>query len=161
MTGTAAKGGNHKKPQKTTKTTIDRNNQINRQYDPEIIDTCTQRVPVGAFFPDHCRTSDCLHPRKASDGSAFADRESQRLQFLLQQHTFYSSTLPDQNAVVSVEAAGESIEKVLDRLLAGLSVSYEIRDDRQIILTARDEKTSGEENSRNARGGGIFRFQVQ
>ena len=69
---------------------------------------------------------------------------------------FYSSTLPDQNAVVSVEAAGESIEKVLDRLLAGLSVSYEIRDDRQIILTARDEKTSGEENSGNARGGGNF-----
>lgn len=69
---------------------------------------------------------------------------------------FYSSTLPDQNAVVSVEAAGESIEKVLDRLLAGLSVSYEIRDDRQIILTARDEKTSGEENSGNARGGGEF-----
>ena len=54
---------------------------------------------------------------------------------------FYSSTLPGQDARVSVEATDWSIGKVLDTMLAGLDIAYEIRDDRQIILTVKEDKT--------------------
>ncbi len=48
---------------------------------------------------------------------------------------FYSNELPGIKTAVSVEAEGWSIEKVLDTMLSGLGIAYEIRDDRQIILT--------------------------
>ena len=54
---------------------------------------------------------------------------------------FYSSMLPGQDARVSVEATDWSIGKVLDTMLAGLDIAYEIRDDRQIILTVKEDKT--------------------
>ena len=54
---------------------------------------------------------------------------------------FYSSTLPGKDARVSVEATDWSIGKVLDTMLAGLDIAYEIRDDRQIILTVKEDKT--------------------
>ncbi|MCM1178050.1 MAG: SusC/RagA family TonB-linked outer membrane protein [Bacteroides sp.] len=47
---------------------------------------------------------------------------------------FYSSTLPDKDAKVNVKADGMSIREVLDALLAGLDISYEIRDNNQVVL---------------------------
>ena len=65
---------------------------------------------------------------------------------------FYSSTLPGKDSAVSVEADGWSIGKVLDTMLAGLGISYEIRDDRQIILTAEAPETSKQTSSGNETG---------
>lgn len=65
---------------------------------------------------------------------------------------FYSSTLPGKDSAVSVEADGWSIGKVLDTMLAGLGISYEIRDDRQIILTAETGNTAGQASSAGESG---------
>lgn len=54
---------------------------------------------------------------------------------------FYSSELPGRDAVVSVSAKNKSIEEVMDVLLKGLPVSYEIKD-RQIILSKKAETPS-------------------
>lgn len=50
---------------------------------------------------------------------------------------FYSNLLPDQDAVVSVRATGSSIESVMDELLKGLGIKYEVKPDKQIILTEK------------------------
>ena len=47
---------------------------------------------------------------------------------------FYSSVLPDKNAIVSVSAADRSINYVMDALLKGLKIAYEIKGDNQITL---------------------------
>jgi len=47
---------------------------------------------------------------------------------------FYSSALPDRDALVSVVAKDKSITYVMDSILEGLRISYEITDDRQITL---------------------------
>ena len=47
---------------------------------------------------------------------------------------FYSSVLPDKDAIVSVSATGRSINYVMDALLRGLRISYEIKEDNQITL---------------------------
>ena len=52
---------------------------------------------------------------------------------------FYSSLLPDQDAVVSVKAVDASIGYVMDKLLEGLSVSYELKPDFQIVLTEKPQ----------------------
>ena len=52
---------------------------------------------------------------------------------------FYSNVLPDQDAVVSVSAKGKDIRYVMDSLLAGLRVAYEIKDDNQITLSEKKE----------------------
>ena len=52
---------------------------------------------------------------------------------------FYSSLLPDQDAVVSVKAVDASIGDVMDKLLEGLSVSYELKPDFQIVLTEKPQ----------------------
>ena len=44
---------------------------------------------------------------------------------------FCSSLLPDQDAVVSVKAEDASIGYVMDKLLEGLNVSYELKPDFQ------------------------------
>ena len=47
---------------------------------------------------------------------------------------FYSSVLPDKNAIVSVSAADNGINYVMDALLKGLKIAYEIKGDNQITL---------------------------
>ena len=50
---------------------------------------------------------------------------------------FYSNMLPNQDAVVSVRATGSSIESVMDELLKGLGIKYEVKPDKQITLTEK------------------------
>ena len=50
---------------------------------------------------------------------------------------FYSNMLPNQDAVVSVRATGSSIESVMDDLLKGLGIKYEVKPDKQITLTEK------------------------
>ena len=50
---------------------------------------------------------------------------------------FYSNLLPYQDAVVSVKATDSSIESVMDDLLKGLGIKYEVKPDKQIILTEK------------------------
>ena len=52
---------------------------------------------------------------------------------------FYSNVLPDRDALVSVSAKGKDIRYVMDSLLSGLRVSYEIKDDNQITLSEKKE----------------------
>lgn len=47
---------------------------------------------------------------------------------------FYSSLLPGQDAIVSVSGKDMGINELLDKLLEGLPIAYEIKDDRQIAL---------------------------
>jgi len=53
---------------------------------------------------------------------------------------FYSSALPDRDALVSVKAENKGIVYVMNRLLAGLNISYEVLDDHQITLYEKDDK---------------------
>lgn len=66
---------------------------------------------------------------------------------------FYSSTLPDQDAVVSVKAENSTIEEVMDMLLKGLGISYRIGTDRQISLFPKE--SSGRGQSSGASGGPV------
>lgn len=52
---------------------------------------------------------------------------------------FCSSLLPDQDAVVSVKAEDASIGYVMDKLLEGLNVSYELKPDFQIVLIEKPQ----------------------
>ena len=45
---------------------------------------------------------------------------------------FYSNALPDRNTPVSVKAHDKDITYVMDRILEGLDVSYELKGDKQI-----------------------------
>lgn len=51
---------------------------------------------------------------------------------------FYSNVLPDKDALVSVKAKGKDIAHVMNILLEGLNIAYEIKSDNQIILTAKN-----------------------
>ena len=53
---------------------------------------------------------------------------------------FYSSALPDRDALVSVKTEDKDIVYVMNHLLAGLNISFEVLDDRQITLYGKDEK---------------------
>lgn len=57
---------------------------------------------------------------------------------------FYSNALPDRNTTVSVKAHDKDITYVMDRILEGLDVSYELKSDKQIALYAKpqDSKTN-------------------
>lgn len=57
---------------------------------------------------------------------------------------FYSNALPDRNTPVSVKAHDKDITYVMDRILEGLDVSYELKSDKQIALYAKpqDSKTN-------------------
>ena len=57
---------------------------------------------------------------------------------------FYSNALPDRNTPVSVKAHDKDITYVMDRILEGLNVSYELKSDKQIALYAKpqDSKTN-------------------
>lgn len=57
---------------------------------------------------------------------------------------FYSNALPDRNTPVSVKAHDKDITYVMDRILEGLDVSYELKRDKQIALYAKpqDSKTN-------------------
>ena len=50
---------------------------------------------------------------------------------------FYSDHLPHQDAVVSVKATNSNIESVMDDLLKGLGIKYEVKPDKQITLTEK------------------------
>ena len=54
---------------------------------------------------------------------------------------FYSNVLPNKTAHVSVIAKDKNIEWVLDRLFEGLGISYEIKDDKQIMLSSKGQVT--------------------
>lgn len=53
---------------------------------------------------------------------------------------FYSSALPDRDALVSVKAENKGIVYVMNHLLAGLNISYEVLDDHQITLYEKDDE---------------------
>ena len=53
---------------------------------------------------------------------------------------FYSSALPDRDALVSVKAENKGIVYVMNRLLEGLNISYEVLDDHQITLYEKDDE---------------------
>ncbi len=55
---------------------------------------------------------------------------------------FYSSTIADMKTKVSINAVDLSITQILDTLLEGLDISYEIQSDRQIVLTEKSNKTT-------------------
>lgn len=57
---------------------------------------------------------------------------------------FYSSLLPNLDVVVSLEVADASIEQLMDKLVKGLGIQYEIKEDKQIVLTekAKDKSVS-------------------
>lgn len=57
---------------------------------------------------------------------------------------FYSSALPDQTARINLTAKDRSIVWVLDRLFGGLGISYEIKDDRQIMLSVKKREIKEE-----------------
>ena len=68
---------------------------------------------------------------------------------------FYSSVLPDKDAIVSVSATDRSINYVMDALLKGLRISYEIKGDNQITLyekPAASNVQSGKSGSRTISG---------
>lgn len=50
---------------------------------------------------------------------------------------FYSNVLPDKETLVSVKAQAKDIAFVMDAILDGLAVSYEIKSDKQIALYAK------------------------
>ena len=50
---------------------------------------------------------------------------------------FYSDHLPHRDAVVSVKATNSNIESVMDDLLKGLGIKYEVKPDKQITLTEK------------------------
>lgn len=52
---------------------------------------------------------------------------------------FYSNVLPDKDALVSVKAKDKDIAYVMNILLRGLNISYEVNSDNQIVLTAKDQ----------------------
>ena len=53
---------------------------------------------------------------------------------------FYSSTLPDKDAVVSVVAKGKTIQEVMDMLLDGLDVAYKLDGNQVSLFPKPDEK---------------------
>lgn len=53
---------------------------------------------------------------------------------------FYSSALPDRDALVSVKAENKGIVYVMNHLLAGLNISYEVLDDHQITLYEKNDE---------------------
>lgn len=55
---------------------------------------------------------------------------------------FYSNLLPDTDAKVNVEAKNKSIEFVMNHLLEGLDVSYEVKSDKQIALSPKPKPTT-------------------
>ncbi len=61
---------------------------------------------------------------------------------------FYSSTLPDTDAIVSLEADDQSIEWIMNRLLDGLRIDYAIKADKQITLSAKRAETPQEQPQR-------------
>ncbi len=58
---------------------------------------------------------------------------------------FYSNMLPDKDARVSVSADNLSIGKVMDILLSGLDISYEIKDGNIIMLSGKRQQPSSEQ----------------
>ena len=54
---------------------------------------------------------------------------------------FYSNALPDRNTPVSVKAHDKDITYVMDRILEGLDVSYELKGDKQIALYAKPQES--------------------
>ena len=66
---------------------------------------------------------------------------------------FYSNVLPDRDTPVSVRAHAKDIAYVMDALLDGLDVSYEIKSDRQIALYARKtEENTPQSKARTVTG---------
>ena len=53
---------------------------------------------------------------------------------------FYNSSLANLNKTVSISAEKSGIEKILDSLLEGLDIAYEIKPDRQILLSPAPHK---------------------
>ena len=68
---------------------------------------------------------------------------------------FYSNVLPNKDARVSIKADNRGIEYIMDTLLSGLGISYELKSDRQIALYAGSDtgkKTVGSPVSRTVSG---------
>ena len=53
---------------------------------------------------------------------------------------FYSNALPDRNTPVSVKAYDKDITYVMDKILEGLDVSYELKGDKQVALYAKPQE---------------------
>ena len=65
---------------------------------------------------------------------------------------FYSNALPDRDTVVSVKAEDKDITYVMDRILAGLDIAYELKEDKQIALYARKQESKAGAASRMVSG---------
>ena len=64
---------------------------------------------------------------------------------------FYSNVLPNKDARVSIKADNRGIEYIMDTLLSGLGISYELKSDRQIALYA------GSDTGKNTVGSPVSR----
>ena len=64
---------------------------------------------------------------------------------------FYSSLLPDQDAKVSVKAKDATIEYVMDTILEGLNISYEIKPDFQIVLSEKTQEEKAKQAAKTSR----------
>lgn len=49
---------------------------------------------------------------------------------------FYSTTLPEMDSIVSIEMKESSIRQILEALFQGKGITFQIRENRQIVLTA-------------------------
>ena len=62
---------------------------------------------------------------------------------------FYSSALTGLDTPVSVDAENQDMASILNALLSGLEISYEIKSDKQIILSKTHKKAAQEETNPN------------
>ncbi len=67
---------------------------------------------------------------------------------------FYSNLLPNLDELVTLDLENSSIEKVMDKLVKGLDIQYEIKEDKQIVLTekASDKNGSGKASAIRVNG---------
>lgn len=67
---------------------------------------------------------------------------------------FYSSLLPNLDVVVSLEVVDASIEQLMDKLVKGLGIQYEIKEDKQIVLSEKPKDKRLSDKSENIRVSG-------
>ncbi|MGM9754019.1 MAG: carboxypeptidase-like regulatory domain-containing protein, partial [Candidatus Cryptobacteroides sp.] len=60
---------------------------------------------------------------------------------------FYSNLLPNLDVLVTLDLENSSIEKVMDKLVKGLDIQYEIKEDKQIVLTEKASDKNGSDKT--------------
>lgn len=70
---------------------------------------------------------------------------------------FYSNTLPDLDSKVTLSVENAGIPQTLDKMFAGLRIAYEIRNEKLVVLTAReDSRQQGKGNGDNTVSGTVL-----